>query len=232
MYRVLAMLAAMATASSCASAPPTLAQIAARNVRANPAFASCPAGLQTLDFANLPAVDLSAYGEDVHSDHARVRGPNHGFPDTTDAQVILRMYAGGDPHQQVYTEISSVVWKDAAGVWRAHAVHYRPNYFPPPRPPGEPQYTREEYEDLRRDITSGQLSAEQAEMLDRTLADPCLELQPDVVPVDAPDRCVGGFSGGTIEITRAGVTRRISDYCARWAAGDLMRVVLYPQTAE
>lgn len=225
-------MAALSLVAGCATEM-TPERLAARNVRATPALAQCEPGQQQLGVGDVQSsYDLSDYAERVAPEHARVRGHNRPFPDVAGAQVVLRMYASGDPHQQVYTDTSSIVWKDADGVWRAHAVDYRPNHFPSPRPPGEPQYTPEEYEDLRREITSGPLSEEQADRLERALADPCLELQPDFVPMNAPDACMGGISGGVIEITRNGATRRIADGCARWAAGTLMRVVLYPRLAE
>lgn len=223
-HQIIATLAVGVFASACTSVPHNVARGPSRA-----ALATCPTGLQQLDFASIRSRDLSAYGERVDADHARVRGPNHALPDLSGAPVVLRMYASGDPHQVQYTDTSSVVWKDDVGVWRAHAVDYRPHFFPPPRPPGETPYTRDEYEDLRREVVSGRLSLAQAERLEAALADPCLELQPDYVPMDAPDACMGGVSGGVIEITRNGATRRIMDGCARWTAGRLMRVVLSPQ---
>ena len=208
---------------------------AARGVRANPLLATCDADLQRLDFSKLEPAALEDFEAHIAPRHAATRGPNYPFPDVSDAQIVLRMFAAGDPHQQEFTDTSSLVWKDAQGIWRVHAVHYRARHLPIPRPPGEPPYTDEEFDDLRRRVDSGRLEATRAALPDETMNDVCLAQQPDYVPLSAPmldgteSGCFGGLGGGVLEITQAGRTRRIADACARFAAGALMRIVLYPR---
>lgn len=219
------------------AAPPLGAQpprgdiaLADRMVRSNRALATCELSLQIIDRARLDSVDLQASGERTAAEHARVRGG--AFTPPADAEIVLSIYAGASHTQNEPTETSSYVWKGADGAWRVDRMDYRPRFSPQPQQAGQAPLGPAELEAARRTPSTGHLAPEQAAEIEAALADPCLAAQPDYVPTTVPwpdgrsDNCWGGV-GGLIEIRRGARVRRIADSCARWAAGRLMREVMY-----
>tara|TARA_R110002124_G_scaffold165121_2_gene332513 strand:+ start:43525 stop:44301 length:777 start_codon:yes stop_codon:yes gene_type:complete len=215
----------------------------ARAVRVNPQLAGC-GDLRKVDFRRLPpeALDRTPPGtaefESNSPDQAETRGPFGPFSAPGDAPIVLSMLAGATGHQMVRTATSSVVWKGADGVWRVNAVHNATGQQPPqPGPPGEPQYSDEELQRMQRRVVVGRLDEDQAAALDAAMGDVCLQLQPDRVPMDIPllggtnDFCYGGI-GGVLRMTVNGQRRIIVDGCARYVAGRIMQIVMYPRTVD
>lgn len=239
----------LATQAGCAPLEGYEAQLAeeramerriARAVRADPRLTGC-GDLRKVDFRRLPPEAASrtppteAQWTADAARHLEARGPYGAFAAPDDASVVLSMYAGATGHQMQRTDTSSVVWRGADGVWRVNAVDHRVGGPPvPPRPPGEPPYTPDERARMERKVIAGVLAAEQAAVLDAAISDVCLELQPDHVPIHIPllggtaDFCYGG-TGGMLSITFGDRRRMIGDTCARYVAGKIMNVVMYPR---
>lgn len=216
-----------------------LERLIARAVSRDPRLAEC-GDLAKVDFRNLPpevaarlVPDDAAWAWTAERDLATrsVFGP---FTPPADARVVMRMFAGATGHQELRTNTSSTVWQGADGVWRVDAVHHRTGGHPEPPPqPGEPQPTQEDRERRERSHVTGELDAAQAARVEAALARPCLAIQPDSVPMNIPlingmgDFCWGG-NGGTLFLQIGDRRRIISDSCARYDAGVLMYVVMYP----
>lgn len=212
-------------------------------VRREPRLAGC-GEMARLDFSALNArlaamtrPSADAIVETQTGDHLRIRGPLGGFAPPGDAQVVLSLAAGATGHQQVRTETSSFVWKDADGTWRVDRVDdVVGGPPPPPRAPGEPPMTEDEQARARRVVLAGELDAGQTAELEQALDDVCLGLQPDYLPLDPPllngedDFCYGGV-GGTVVIRRDGQTRAVSDDCARYVGGRVIKLVMYARPA-
>lgn len=211
-------------------------------VRRDPRLANC-GDLRKVDFRRLSAevADRTPPSSDEWKaragDHAAARGPYGAFAAPDDAQIVLTMFAGATGHQMVRGTTSSVVWKGTDGVWRVNAVDHVTGGPPiPPRPLGEPAYTPDEYERMQRKTTIGVLSPSQAAILDEAIDDVCLDIQPDLVPWEIPvlgggiDHCRPD-TGGLLQMAVRGRQRIIIDGCARYTAGRIMRVVMYPRTA-
>ncbi len=228
--KFVAMLLAVAPVSPAAAQPADDIALADRQVRANPALASCPISLQLIDRSRLERRSLDGAGERIAAEHARVRGT--AFAPPADAGIVLSIYAGASHTQNEATETSSFVWKSADGAWRVDRMDYRPNFMPWPQQAGQAPLGQAELEAARRTPITGHLAPDQAAEIEAALANPCLEAQPDYVPTSVPwpdgrsDNCYGGV-GGLIEIRRGTQMRRIADACARWAAGRLMHEVMY-----
>lgn len=210
-------------------------RLVAAAVRRDPRLAGC-GEMARLDFKALdarlandarPSSDVVA--AEAEARHREVRGPLGGFAPPADA-TVLSLVVGSTGHQSVATRTSSYVWKGADGVWRVDRVDdVIGGPPPPPRRQDQPPMTEDDMARARRETFAGVLNPGMAALLDRTLNDVCLTLQPDHVPMDAPlitgedDFCYGG----TVLIRRDGRLRAISDDCARYIGGEVIKAVMY-----
>lgn len=229
-----------------AAAPPPASRLPTRaELKACPAFAD-------LDFAKLRAAARPtdpAWREAMDKRHTATRGPYGNAVAPADARVTLRIWAGPGETQESPTETSSLVWQGADGAWQVDRVDRaiaRPVAPKPPLPPGPDGrqrpyvgWTDDEYQRLMRDRIAGPLDPAQARAIEVALADPCLALQPDAMPLDPPVRrgrpprapCYG-IIGGTVEIAWADGRRRdVTELCGGFYAKPLIDAVLYARTA-
>jgi hypothetical protein len=167
---------------------------------------------------------------DPNEEHRRIRGP-WPLPDLGRAEIVIDIAIGSGETQEFPTSTSSFVWREPGGAWQVDRIDY---VFasPPPPPPGSPPMSAEDLARSMRPATRGPLSREQAEAIDRVLADPCFAIQPDVTPFELPlrtgqgDRCYGAISR-TVRIRRGAETRLVSDICGRWPSHALANAVMY-----
>jgi len=218
--------------------PPTRAQLKA-----------CPL-LAPIDFTKIKPVTYPVSAEvqaRFDDSHVRTRGPYGAFTPPADAQVVLRIWAGGSETQEYRTDTSSVVWKGGDGIWRVNRVD-RVNRPPPPPPPppadwdGKTPYFDSDdwdYEKLARDVYEGVLPADRVAVIEKTLADPCFALQPDALPMSPPVRrgvaplppC-WGVIGGVLEIRWAdGRQRNVAELCGGYYASGIISAVMYARPA-
>lgn len=178
----------------------------------------------------------------IEKDHERTRGPLGPFVLPTNAEVIIRVSAGGHPTQGVRTSTATILWRDSSGAWFFNRVDYTDGAeLPPAEPPSSAGLVFEKNtqtldpDAARRHLFSGRLAPIQADRLDAALADPCLDFEPrfsrEIVPLrnreDETDFCYA--AGGRLEIVRAGIQRRWAVFCNRWHSGAIVQIGLYPK---
>jgi hypothetical protein len=175
----------------------------------------------------------AAPAADPLAEHRRIRGPRP-LPDLGRAEIVLDVAIGPGETQEYPTSTSSFVWKEPGGAWQLNRVD-QTSAPPSPLPPGWGVAMDAAWnEAAQRPLTEGPLGADQAQALDRLLADPCFAAQPDVMPWDlpmkhGPDEVCSGLIGGTVRMRTSAGVRYLSDPCGRGYGFEASRLVMYAQ---
>jgi hypothetical protein len=164
-------------------------------------------------------------------EHRQIRGPRP-LPDVSGAAIAFDIYIGPGKTQEFPTSTSSFVWREPGGSWQLDRVDY--SVIPPsPPPPDSGVVVDAAWNELaKRPQRLGPLSAAQAQALDRLLADPCFQAQPDILPFVLPLKkgrdqpCYGSISN-TVRMQSGGRVRLLSDPCGRGYGFELARIVMY-----
>jgi hypothetical protein len=168
---------------------------------------------------------------DEFAEHRRIRGPRP-LPDLGRAEIVLDVTIGPGETQEYPTSTSSFVWKAPGGAWQLSRVDHS-SASPSPLPPDSGVVMDAAWnEAARRPVTEGPLAEDQAQALDRLLADPCFAAQPDVMPwrlpmKDGTERQCSGPIGGTVRMRTAAGLRSLSDPCGSGYGFDASRLVMY-----
>jgi hypothetical protein len=227
----------IASSLALVSAPAAAATPAAFPIPTKAQIAQCPK-LAGIDWKKVrrriakaererPPVPAEA---DEFARHREIRG-SRGLPDLSRAEIVLDVAIGSGETQEIPTSTSSFVWKEPGGQWQISRVDYT-SWPPDPLPPGAGVMDEAWAEREQRPLTEGPLSPDQAEALDKVLADPCFAIQPAGMPWSLPmkdgtEQPCTGMIGGAVRMKTAAGVRWISDPCGRGYGFELSSLVMY-----